>query len=103
MKKLFYVRHGETQMNVAGLLSGQIETQLTEKGIGQAKAAGLELKLKQSRVDLIVCSPYERTYETAKLIANEVGYPIDKIQKSNRFIERNFGDRKSTRLNSSHG
>ena len=91
MKKLFYVRHGETQMNVAGLLSGQIETQLTEKGIGQAKAAGLELKLRQSRVDLIVCSPYERTYETAKLIANEIGYPIDKIQKSNRFIERNFG------------
>ena len=91
MKRLFYVRHGETDMNVAGLLSGRIETPLTSKGIEQAKAAGKELKQKLLHIDLIVCSPYERTYETAKLIAAEIGYPIEKIQKSDLFIERTFG------------
>ena len=91
MKKLFYVRHGETDMNVAGLLSGQTETKLTNRGIEQAKAAGREIKQKLPAIDLIVCSPYERTYETSKLIAQELGYPIDKIQKNEMFIERTFG------------
>ena len=91
MKRLFYVRHGETHMNVDGLLSGRTETSLTEKGIDQAKAAGKDLKQKLPHIDLIVCSPYERTYKTAKLIANEIGYPIEKIQKNDLFIERTFG------------
>lgn len=78
-------------MNVAGILSGQTETPLTEKGIEQAKSAGKELKQKLPHIDLIICSPYERTYETAKLIANEIGYPIEKIQKNDLFIERTFG------------
>lgn len=91
MKKLFYVRHGETDMNVAGLLSGRIETSLTQKGIKQATAAGQELNQKPLHVDLIVCSPYERTYETAKLIAKEINYPVEKIQKKEMFVERAFG------------
>ena len=78
-------------MNVAGLLSGRTETQLTEKGIEQAKATGKELKEKLPHIDLIICSPYERTYETAKLVAAEIGYPIENIQKNDMFIERTFG------------
>lgn len=91
MKRLLYVRHGETEMNVAGLLSGRIETPLTKKGIQQAKATGKALKQKLPHVDLIVCSPYERTYETAKLVAKEIGYPVERIQKNELFIERTFG------------
>jgi broad specificity phosphatase PhoE len=78
-------------MNVAGLLSGRKETSLTEKGIGQAKASGRKLKETMPRIDLIVCSPYERTYETAKLIAKEIGYPIADIQKNDLLVERSFG------------
>lgn len=61
------------------------------KGIEQAKVSGKELKQKLFHIDLIVCSPYERTYETAKLIANEIGYPTEKIQKNDMFIERTYG------------
>ena len=43
MKKLFYVRHGQTVMNVQGLLAGQIETPLTDEGRAQAEAAGAVL------------------------------------------------------------
>jgi broad specificity phosphatase PhoE len=91
MKRLFYVRHGETHMNVAGLLSGRTESSLTEKGIEQAKAAGKELKQKFPHIDLIVCSPYERTCQTARLIANEISYPPVRIQQNSMFIERTFG------------
>jgi broad specificity phosphatase PhoE len=96
MKRLFYVRHGETEMNVVGLWSGRIETPLTEKGKRQAKEAGQSLKTKLPRVDLIICSPLARAYHTASIIAEEVGYPIDKIQKSPLLLERNFGKLEGT-------
>jgi broad specificity phosphatase PhoE len=91
MKKLYFVRHGVTHMNVAGILSGRTETPLTDEGISQAKSTGKEIKEKLPNIDLIICSPYERTYETAKYIAHEIGYPIDKIQKNDLFIEWTFG------------
>jgi broad specificity phosphatase PhoE len=91
MKRLFFVRHAETEMNAAGLLAGRAETPLTQKGRGQASKAGKDIKEKLPPIDLIICSPYDRTYTTAKLIATEIGYPIDDIQKNDMFIERSFG------------
>lgn len=91
MKKLLYVRHGESQLNAAGLLSGRIETPLTERGIEQAKTAGAELSQRFPGIDTIVCSPYSRTYETAKLIAEKLGYSVEKIQTNDLLIERSFG------------
>ncbi len=41
MKTIYFVRHGETQANVDGLIAGgEFESQLTENGINQAKKAG---------------------------------------------------------------
>lgn len=91
MKKLLYVRHGETYLNEAGILSGQLETRLTEKGIGQATEAGKVLREKFDAIDLIVCSTLDRTYETALLIAHELGYPVDKLHRNEILIERTFG------------
>src|SRR4051812_26980319 len=91
MKRLFYVRHGETEMNVAEMFSGQIETPLTKKGIQQAIATGKEINDRLPKLDLIICSPLGRAYETAKLIAEEIGYPVSKIQKHELFKERKFG------------
>lgn len=91
MKKLYFVRHGQTDTNIAGLLSGHIEAILTEEGRAQAIAAGKELKEKHQHIDLIICSPLKRAYETACLIANELDYPIKLIEKNPLFIERSFG------------
>lgn len=38
--KLWLVRHGETEANVAGLYSGHAPTALTERGIKQAQTLG---------------------------------------------------------------
>ncbi len=38
-----------------------------------------------------MCSPYERTFVTASLIAEEIDYPADKIQKHDILVERAFG------------
>ena len=96
MKKLFYVRHGETEMNVAGLWSGRTETPLTGKGQEQAKRAGKSLKTKIPHIDLIISSPLNRAYHTASIIAEEIDYPVDNIQKSDLLLERNFGDLEGT-------
>lgn len=91
MKRLFYVRHGQTEMNAAKLLSGTIETPLTKDGEEQARIVGREIKATAPKIDLIICSPLERAYETAKLIAKEIDYPISKILKNELFVERTYG------------
>jgi alpha-ribazole phosphatase len=42
--KLWLVRHGETEANVAGLYSGHAPTALTERGIRQAQTLGKRLR-----------------------------------------------------------
>ena len=41
---LYFIRHGETDLNVKGCLQGQIDTELNEKGVAQAKQAGQALR-----------------------------------------------------------
>lgn len=78
-------------MNVAGVWSGQIETKLTDEGKRQAAASGRKLKTMTPQIDVIMCSPLERAHETAKVIALEIGFPIEKIKPHPILLERNFG------------
>jgi len=61
------VRHGQTDANINGLLSGHLEAVLTENGKTQAIAAGKELKAKHQIVDLIICSPTKKNDLDSKL------------------------------------
>ncbi|HET9098239.1 MAG TPA: histidine phosphatase family protein [Candidatus Saccharimonadales bacterium] len=92
MKKLFFVRHGETVLNAAGLFSGRTETSLTPNGKGQAREAGLKLLDKVPHIDLIICSTLSRTLETAQIIADVIGYPKEEIVQNELFVERHWGE-----------
>lgn len=92
MKKLFYIRHGETEHNFNAMWAGRVETPLTKKGIKQAKEAGKTLGKSDLKIDLIICSPLSRALDTAKHVAKEIGYPVEKIQINDLFIERSFGE-----------
>ncbi len=90
MKTIFFVRHGESESNVAGLMSGQgNDIPLTINGCTQAKEAGQ--KLKNKGIELIVCSPLIRTVETATIIAKEINYAPDKIVTNPLLTERKYG------------
>jgi len=89
MKKLYFMRHGLTEMNAAGLWSGSTETDLTDEGRMQAKRAGQ--RAKALGIDTIVCSTQSRAVETAELVAKEIGYPLDAIHQSSLLIERHLG------------
>lgn len=90
MKTIFFVRHGLSDANVAGITSGgDHEAILTEEGRNQATHAGKDLKSK--KIDMIVCSPMKRTIETAQLIAKELGIDEEDIVPNGDFIERLMG------------
>lgn len=85
--KLWMVRHGETQANVAGLYSGHAPTPLTEKGIVQAQTLGTLLA--HVPFDHVMCSELERTHHTARLLL--AGRPLQP-EVSSRLNEMFFGD-----------
>lgn len=62
--ELWLVRHGETNENAAGILSGQIEAQLSARGIEQAKA--LKTKLENIPFDGVYSSSLKRALDTAR-------------------------------------
>lgn len=90
MKTVYFVRHGLSEGNVAGVTSGaEHNVPLTEEGKQQALRAGRDLRDKN--IDLVVCSPLIRTVQTAELIAGELGYDPKKILQREDFIERYMG------------
>lgn len=89
MKHLYFMRHGLSVSNMRGLLSGRDDTPLAKEGIKQCEAAAKQIS--KLNIDAIVSSPMQRAMESAKIIAEAIGYPEDKIIVSELFMEREFG------------
>ena len=86
----FYIcRHGETENNRNGRLSGWIDTPLTEEGIrNAASSAG---KIKNIDFDQIISSDMGRAFITAYLISRDLNY-TSPIQRSKDLREVNYGE-----------
>lgn len=82
-------------MNTQALYAGMTDTPLTDEGKEQAKKAGQQAK--DLGIDLILCSPLSRAHDTAKIIAKEIGYPVDEIEVVPDLVERNFGALEGTK------
>jgi broad specificity phosphatase PhoE len=63
---IYIVRHGETEWNVINRMQGQLESPLTERGIGQAGETAR--KLKHIAFDAIFSSDLLRAKRTAEII-----------------------------------
>lgn len=87
MKTTLYVtRHGETEWNVAKRMQGRKNSNLTEKGMLQAKQLGDHIK--EMPLHAIYSSPSERTLHTAELIRGKRDIPIIADE---HFYEINMG------------
>lgn len=93
MKPLYFVRHGESQWNVADRICGRTDIELTEKGHEQAILAGKEIQKQNVHVDQIIYSPLIRAKETALHISEITGIPA---REEPRLIEQNFGKYEGT-------
>lgn len=83
-KLIYFVRHGETINNAKGIRQGP-DGGLTSKGREQALATAKRFPKYKGQPQMIIASPYERTKETAEIIAKELKM---KIKYSDLFVER---------------
>lgn len=91
MKHLYVMRHGLSLMNKAGLYSGRSETPLAPEGLEQARQAGEDIINLGLSIQKIVASPFSRAHDTARIIADVIGYPPEQIELNSLFIERDMG------------
>lgn len=85
--RLWLVRHGETEANVAGLYSGHAPTPLTARGQRQAQSLGSLLQAVP--FDRVLCSALKRTQHTADLLLGSREIPRQIVPELNEMF---FGD-----------
>ena len=92
MSVLYLVRHGQSEWNRIGRIQGRTESPLTGLGREQAAALGRKLReiLPNPGID-IVASPLARAFETATIIAAELGRSPGDVQTDDRIIDFNVG------------
>ncbi|MCA9338461.1 histidine phosphatase family protein [Candidatus Saccharibacteria bacterium] len=79
MTKFYYVRHGESQLNIQpDIIGGRSNhVELTERGVRQAQAFGRWLSRSYMRPDHIVSSPAVRTMQTLRHSIGDVAFTTD--------------------------
>ena len=84
---ILLTRHGQTDWNVQKKVMGRCDEPLNEKGKEQAIETSDNLK--DTDIDLIICSPLKRAKQTAEIIDKGRNIPII---YDDRIIERDFGE-----------
>lgn len=91
MKKLYLLRHGQTEFNVKKLVQGRCDSPLTDLGRKQAGMAAAWLKSHDVVPDKVVSSPLGRAMDTAQLVATELLGPDAAVEPCEGIIERCYG------------
>jgi 2,3-bisphosphoglycerate-dependent phosphoglycerate mutase len=89
---LVLVRHGQSEWNLKNLFTGWKDPALTEKGIGEARAAGQRLKAKGLVFDICFTSALSRAQHTLKLILEEMGQTGLPETRDQALNERDYGE-----------
>lgn len=90
MALLVLLRHGESQWNLENRFTGWVDVPLTEKGIAEARAAGV--RLRDIRFDAVFTSLLERANETLRLVLEETGQKGLVPVRDAALNERHYGD-----------
>ena len=91
MKRLYLLRHGQTEFNVKKLVQGRCDSPLTDLGRQQAGMAAAWLKGHDVVPDKVVSSPLGRAMATASLVATELLGPDAAVEPCEGIIERSYG------------
>ena len=91
--KYFAMRHGRAESNEKNTVSSKLENShkypLTDEGKKQVIVSAE--KLMKKKIDLIFYSEFERTKETAFIVAEKIGLTKEKIISDKRLVEINTG------------
>ncbi len=89
---LVLVRHGQSEWNEKNLFTGWRDPDLTEKGVEEAKRAGVALKAGGYKFDLAFTSVLQRANRTLDLMLAELGQTGLETIKDQALNERDYGD-----------
>jgi 2,3-bisphosphoglycerate-dependent phosphoglycerate mutase len=89
---LVLVRHGQSEWNLKNLFTGWRDPDLTEKGVAEAKEAGVKLKSLGVTFDVAYTSELKRAQRTAALALAELGQSSVPVVKNLALNERDYGD-----------
>ncbi|MDQ3677849.1 MAG: histidine phosphatase family protein [Actinomycetota bacterium] len=93
---LWFVRHGETATNTAGLITGTRDAPLNERGRRQARAAGAALAVRA--FDLAFASQLRRSRETLELMIAAGRFEVADTVADARLAERSLGELELTKI-----
>jgi broad specificity phosphatase PhoE len=74
LKKIYFVRHGQSEWNAVSRMQGQLDSNLTEAGRRQAEVTGRLLATLD--IEAIFSSPLDRARQTAEIIQRDVAVDI---------------------------
>jgi len=77
-RKLYLVRHGESEWNKLQRIQGHKNIPLSE--MGRYQASKLAKRLKNEEIDLIYSSDLKRAFETAKIVGDELGIEVTPLE-----------------------
>ena len=90
MKKLFIVRHAKSSWSHPEL--DDFDRPLNRRGKKNALEMGQRLSDRNVMPDELVTSPARRAAATAKRIAGQISYPLEKINKNDRLYHGSTND-----------
>lgn len=92
---LYVFRHGQTEDNANFIFSGWRDSDLTEKGVEQAKV--LAEKLRDKKIHMLVTSDQIRSIRTMEIAISLNAYAMKlEIHHDPRIKERSYGDLQGT-------
>jgi 2,3-bisphosphoglycerate-dependent phosphoglycerate mutase len=91
MPTLVLIRHGQSTWNLENRFTGWWDVDVTEKGVGEARAAGLLMKEKGLDFDQTFSSLQSRAIKTLNLALEEMGRLWLPVEKDWRLNERHYG------------
>lgn len=91
MYKIVLLRHGESVWNQENRFTGWTDVGLTEKGLAEAKSAGLLLKKEGYAFDIAFTSVLKRANKTLFTVLDEMDQLWIPVQHSWRLNERHYG------------
>jgi 2,3-bisphosphoglycerate-dependent phosphoglycerate mutase len=91
MRQLVLIRHGESAWNKENRFTGWVDVGLSEKGLQEAKQAGLALKKAGFTFDVAFTSVLRRAITTLWNVLDGMDLHWIPVQKSWRLNERHYG------------
>lgn len=91
MKKIVFIRHGQSEWNLENRFTGWTDVELSENGLIEARKAGRILKENNFSFDVVYSSVLKRSIRTLWIVLHEMDLMYIPVHKCWKFNERHYG------------